>query len=906
MESISLIRNRWSAARKLYGHDNEIITPDGRKVLGRYVIVESGMATPSHDPMNGFQKSAGFPTDTHGHTVNDRDYERDRDAQAATRDIARSYDSRALQSPVIVSRDGVILSGNGRTMAGMIAAEDNTDTAYVGHLAKFSSMYGFTAEDIAAFTHPRLLLEVYDDFHYTSETFAAFNAQEMKSQSKTEQAVKLGKLVDDETFHRIVLSINTFDTLCDFYNNTRAATEAINDLRSAGVISQMQYPEMFDGDAISQHARELLENVLIGKAFQRNPDAVREITTFRAIRKNIITALAEISNNIALSDSYSLEAETAQAIALVYQARQCGYKEGDRVSAFARQTSLFDDGSAVSCEPVATAVLMLSDLINSAQVARLKRAFTLYNREAGEASAGQYDIFSGKVRTKEDILRQVIDIVCESNTDELRQALREATTQRKETAQAETDKRDLEGESGRILQVLRSFNIKVEGIKATTGATVTLYQVTPSVGVRVSKVRNLKDELAIALSVPSVRIIAPMDNGTIGIEVPNRERAIVPVSGIFAERQFVNADMDLPLCIGRKVDNEVFIADLAEMPHLLVAGATGQGKSVCLNVLILSLLQKKSPDELKFILIDPKQVELSVYSRIKESYLACPIVTNAEEAEMRLDSLCRLMDERYQLLASAGARNIAEYNRLCSRRLIEGEKLPYVVTIIDEYGDLILTAGREMERTICRIAQKARAVGIHMIIATQRPDTKIVTGNIKANFPTRIAFRTTTGVDSRVVIDQMGAEKLTGRGDMIFFDSNGTTRVQCAYASIEDVLEACEEIRNKYPTYGNTPIIEEPKSELSAPVPRLSESLHPMAKTAAMLVAEQREVSESWVRVYVHLSFMDARKVFNQLQQLGIVETNTNPCRQSVQRRVLINDKAYINRLIESHTGTSE
>lgn len=355
-----------------------------------------------------------------------------------------------------------------------------------------------------------------------------------------------------------------------------------------------------------------------------------------------------------------------------------------------------------------------------------------------------------------------------------------------------------------INALLLSFKISYYDFREIKGATVTLYKFRPQIGVRVAKIRNLKDELASALGVPSVRIIAPMEDGCVGIEVPNKEKEVVKSSDIFNSWIYRNTGAELPLAIGKTVDNEVFLADLAEMPHLLVAGATGQGKSVGLNVMLMSLLKKKSPDELRLILIDPKQVEFSPYSRLEKSYLAHPIITEAEEAQTILDKLCVLMDERYTLLSSAGVRNIQEYNSYVSKSgsvcgdSIAAKKLPYIVTVIDEYGDLIMTSGRDMERAICRIAQKARAVGIHLIISTQRPDTKIVTGSIKANFPTRIAFRTTTGIDSRVVLDQMGAERLSGRGDMIFFNGNGTLRMQCAYASISDVLSTCDDVSCKY------------------------------------------------------------------------------------------------------------
>lgn len=350
-----------------------------------------------------------------------------------------------------------------------------------------------------------------------------------------------------------------------------------------------------------------------------------------------------------------------------------------------------------------------------------------------------------------------------------------------------------------ITALLLSFKISFYDFQEIEGTTVTLYKFRPKLGNRVSKIRNLKDEIAAALCVPSVRIIAPMEDGCVGIEVPNKEREVLKADEIFQSEKFLNTKMELPLCIGRKVDGSVFMADLADMPHLLVAGATGQGKSVGLNVMLLSLLQKKSPDDLKFVLIDPKKVELSIYSKIGSTYLAAPVITEADEAQQKLDAICELMDERYSLLSSVGVRNIKEYNGISIV-----EKLPYIVVVIDEYGDLVMQSGKEMERAICRIAQKARAVGIHMIISTQRPSATIVTGNIKANFPTRIAFRTTTGTDSRVVIDQTGAEKLTGRGDMLYFGGASITRVQCAYVSVNDIDKTFDCINSRFAEYENT------------------------------------------------------------------------------------------------------
>ena len=350
----------------------------------------------------------------------------------------------------------------------------------------------------------------------------------------------------------------------------------------------------------------------------------------------------------------------------------------------------------------------------------------------------------------------------------------------------ETNKKDL------INATLLSFKITTYDFEEIKGATVTLYKFRPQLGVRVSKIRGLKDELAAALAVPSVRIIAPLPDGSVGIEVPNKQKPVLPLNSILCSPEYLTSDMELPLAIGRTVTNEIFMADLADMPHLLVAGATGQGKSVGLNVMLMSLLHKKTPDELKLVLIDPKKVELSVYSKLTDTFLATPVVTEAEEAQYTLQSLCDTMDERYETVSAANCRNIQEYNEKAER------KMPYIVVVIDEYGDLIMQSGKEMERAICRLAQKARAVGIHLIISTQRPSATIVTGNIKANFPTRIAFRTTTGTDSRVILDQVGAEKLVGRGDMLYFAGAEVTRVQCAYVGIDEVKSVVDYICEQY------------------------------------------------------------------------------------------------------------
>lgn len=440
-----------------------------------------------------------------------------------------------------------------------------------------------------------------------------------------------------------------------------------------------------------------------------------------------------------------------------------------------------------------------------------------------------------------------------------------------------------------IKALLLSFKITTCDFEEIRGATVTLYRFHPQIGVRISKIRNLKDEIATALRVPAVRIIAPMADGSVGIEVPNKDKEILQVSDLLNTWEYQNTAMQLPLAIGRTVTNKLFMGDLAEMPHLLVAGATGQGKSVGLNVMLMSLLNKKTPDELQLVLIDPKMVELSLYSKIESSYLASPVITEPDNAEQKLEDICDLMDERYKLLSSVGVRNIQEYNAISIV-----EKLPYLVVVIDEYGDLVMTSGKQMERYICRIAQKARAVGIHMIISTQRPSATIVTGNIKANFPTRIAFRTTTGTDSRVILDQTGAERLTGKGDMLFFAGAETTRVQCAYTSLSDVTQLCEEISKKYDGYRKTSEEKTTRFVLSKPI-------HPLLRETVDVVIRYSTMAPDVLMYLMNeivpnlLSTNDIYVLYQQMQELGIIGQ-----KEFWQRTapVLIRNKYKISRLL--------
>ncbi|MBF1429015.1 DNA translocase FtsK 4TM domain-containing protein, partial [Hoylesella nanceiensis] len=369
----------------------------------------------------------------------------------------------------------------------------------------------------------------------------------------------------------------------------------------------------------------------------------------------------------------------------------------------------------------------------------------------------------------------------------------------------QVDMDEIKANNARIVEVLNSFGVAIREIKATVGPTITLYEITPAEGVRISKIRNLEDDIALSLSALGIRIIAPIPGkGTIGIEVPNKKANIVSMESILNSKKFQETTMDLPLAIGKTITNEVYMVDLAKIPHLLVAGATGQGKSVGLNTIITSLLYKKHPNELKIVLVDPKKVEFSVYAPIADHFMATvagnedePIITDVTKVVNTLNSLTTLMDARYDLLKIAGARNIKEYNQKFVNHQLDltkgHEYMPYIVVIIDEYGDLIMTAGKEIELPITRIAQLARAVGIHMIIATQRPTANIITGSIKANFPGRMAFKVSSMTDSRTILDQSGANQLIGRGDMLILDGNQPVRVQCAFVDTPEI-----EVVNKY------------------------------------------------------------------------------------------------------------
>ncbi|GFH85916.1 DNA translocase FtsK [Bacteroides acidifaciens] len=450
----------------------------------------------------------------------------------------------------------------------------------------------------------------------------------------------------------------------------------------------------------------------------------------------------------------------------------------------------------------------------------------------------------------------------------------------------------------RIINTLRSFGIEISTIKATVGPTVTLYEITPEQGVRISKIRGLEDDIALSLSADGIRIIAPIPGkGTIGIEVPNKNPKIVSGQSVIGSKKFQESKFDLPIVLGKTITNEVFMFDLCKMPHVLVAGATGQGKSVGLNAIITSLLYKKHPAELKFVLVDPKKVEFSIYSVIENHFLAKlpdggePIITDVTKVVQTLNSVCVEMDTRYDLLKMAHVRNVKEYNEKFVNRRLNPEKghkfMPYIVVVIDEFGDLIMTAGKEVELPIARIAQLARAVGIHMIIATQRPTTNIITGTIKANFPARIAFRVSAMMDSRTILDRPGANRLIGKGDMLFLQGADPVRVQCAFIDTPEVEEITKFIarQQSYPTPFFLPeyVSEDSGSEVGdIDMGRLD----PLFEDAARLVVIHQQGSTSLIQRKFAIGYNRAGRIMDQLEKAGIV----GPTQGSKARDVLCID----------------
>lgn len=470
-----------------------------------------------------------------------------------------------------------------------------------------------------------------------------------------------------------------------------------------------------------------------------------------------------------------------------------------------------------------------------------------------------------------------------------------------------TDEELLENKN-RIVHTLDTFGIKIDSIEATIGPTVTLYEIVPAPGVRISKIKNLEDDIALALAALGIRIIAPIPGkGTIGIEVPNKDKEIVSMYSVIKSAKFHDFDGDLPIAMGKTIQNETFVLDLAKMPHLLVAGATGQGKSVGLNAIITSLLYKKHPSELKFILVDPKKVELTLYSKLENHFLAAipdaeeAIITDTQKVIYTLNSICVEMDARYDLLKNAQVRSIKEYNAKFIKRRLNPEKghryLPYFVVIIDEFADLIMTAGREVETPIARIAQLARAVGIHLIIATQRPTTNIITGVIKANFPARIAFRVTSQIDSRTILDHTGANQLIGRGDMLISTGNDVTRVQCAFVDTPEVELIANHIAAQKGYEGPYQLPEyQPEGDSSSSSSRDdSGKRDPLFDDVAYYVVSNQTGSASTIQRKFSIGFNRAGRIVDQLEAAGILGASQGG---SKPRQVLIQDPVTLELLL--------
>ena len=464
---------------------------------------------------------------------------------------------------------------------------------------------------------------------------------------------------------------------------------------------------------------------------------------------------------------------------------------------------------------------------------------------------------------------------------------------------------ELEANKNKIVDTLNNYKIGIANIKATIGPTVTLYEIVPDAGIRISKIKNLEDDIALSLSALGIRIIAPIPGkGTIGIEVPNQKPSIVSMRSVISASKFQNAEMELPIALGKTISNETFVVDLAKMPHLLMAGATGQGKSVGLNAVLTSLLYKKHPAEVKFVLVDPKKVELNIYNKIERHYLAKlpdteeAIITDNTKVINTLNSLCIEMDNRYELLKNAMCRNLKEYNKKFRERKLnpnEGHSyLPYIVLVVDEFADLIMTAGKEVETPIARLAQLARAIGIHLIIATQRPSVNVITGIIKANFPARIAFRVTSKIDSRTILDSGGADQLIGRGDMLYTQGNELTRIQCAFVDTPEVERIAAYVGGQK-GYADAHLLpeyvgEESQSNLDIDISERDA----LFREAAEVIVTAQQGSASLLQRKLKLGYNRAGRIIDQMEAAGVV----GPFEGSKARQVLVSDFAALDRLL--------
>jgi len=471
----------------------------------------------------------------------------------------------------------------------------------------------------------------------------------------------------------------------------------------------------------------------------------------------------------------------------------------------------------------------------------------------------------------------------------------------------EVDKSELEKNKNKIVETLGHYNIGITSISATVGPTITLYEIVPEAGVRISKIKNLEDDISLSLAAEGIRIIAPIPGkGTIGIEVPNANKNTVSMLEVLQSEKFQNSKMELPIAFGKTISNETFIVDLAKMPHLLMAGATGQGKSVGLNAMLVSLLYKKHPSQIKFVLVDPKKVELTLFNKIERHYLAKlpdsedAIITDTKKVVNTVNSLCIEMDERYELCKNANCRNIKEYNaKFISRKLNpnDGHRfLPYIVLVIDEFADLIMTAGKEIETPIARLAQLARAIGIHLIVATQRPSVNVITGIIKANFPARVAFRVTSTIDSRTIMDTKGAEQLIGMGDMLISTGNDLTRLQCAFIDTPEVEKICEYIGSQR-AYPQAHMLPEFEGEADAVGSKADlNELDSMFNEAASVLVKHQSGSTSLIQRKLRLGYNRAGSIIDQLEAAGIV----GPFEGSKARKVLVKDEIALQEILEN------
>ena len=469
------------------------------------------------------------------------------------------------------------------------------------------------------------------------------------------------------------------------------------------------------------------------------------------------------------------------------------------------------------------------------------------------------------------------------------------------------DRSELEQNKNKIVETLNNYKIEISKIKATIGPTVTLYEIIPAPGVRISKIKNLEDDIALSLSALGIRIIAPIPGkGTIGIEVPNKKPTIVSMKSVLVSKTFQESEMELPLALGKTISNTTFVVDLAKMPHLLVAGATGQGKSVGLNAIMTSLLYKKHPSELKFVLVDPKKVELTLFNKVERHYLAKlpdseeAIITDTHKVINTLNSLCIEMDDRYELLKNAYVRNIKEYNTKFKKRKLnpnDGHKfLPYIVLIIDEFADLIMTAGKEVETPIARLAQLARAIGIHLVVATQRPSVNVITGIIKANFPARLAFRVTSRIDSRTILDAGGADQLIGKGDMLFTGGNEMVRLQCAFVDTPEV-ESITNYIGEQKGYSEAYMLPEYVGDENTGTSDIDkDDRDAKFEEAARLIVNAQQGSASLLQRKLKLGYNRAGRIVDQLEAAGII----GPFEGSKARQVLVPDEASLQNLLKN------